>query len=118
MTSFLEHIVFHRCKGALRLCRTPACAGAHGQGEVGYINVFMRKDMRQSIDESVKRGLDEAAKLLAAAIVGRSRTNAGVSAKRDAETRPGRHATYHDLLAPSNQDWCFPSETTFTSAAI
>ena len=27
MTSFLEHIVFHRCKGALRLCRTPMGKG-------------------------------------------------------------------------------------------
>ena len=62
----------------------------------------MRKDMQQSFEESVKGGPEEAAKLLAAAIVGeRSRTSAGVSAERDAEARGGRHAAYHDLIAPS-----------------
>jgi hypothetical protein len=67
-----------------------------------YINENMRKDMQQSFEESVKGGPEEAAKLLAAAIVGeRSRTSAGVSAERDAEARGGRHAAYRDLIAPS-----------------
>jgi len=58
--------------------------------------------MQQSFEESVKGGPEEAAKLLAAAIVGeRSRTSAGVSAERDAEARGGRHAAYRDLIAPS-----------------